>query len=336
MIRYEPAQFGQSEWNAIIASFEPINLMQDWAYGEAKAQTGGWHTERGILSQDNKFVGAAQVLIKSIPVIGGGLAWLNRGPLHQEGLDVRELLTALATHYSLERGLYLRIAPPIGADEFSAVSLKDTPLQNTDTSGWASAVLDLSTDIEDLRTGLRQNWRNALNKAERGGVTIDAGEDIAFLDGFLDEYRTFLDDRKITTSVSADLLRSLHHLRLPGTKLKCFRARSGNTQLGSVLVARTGYTAEYLAGTLLEAGRPYSVGQLLLWHAICDAKESGMRNFDLGGMDPELTPKGVYEFKRGVGGTAFRLAPELEATPNGLSASLIRWVVRRHRIGHAT
>lgn len=335
MIRYEPVQFDQSEWNAIITSFEPVNLMQDWAYGEAKAQTGGWHTERGLLSQNNSVVGAAQVLIKSIPVIGGGLAWLNRGPLHQEGSNVRELLTALVTHYSLERRLYLRIAPPVDANEFSAISLNGTHLQITDTSGWASAVLDLSTDLEHLRTGLRQNWRNALNKAERAGVAIDEGEDIAFLDGFLDEYRAFLDNRKITTSVSADLLRALHHLRLPDTKLKCFRARLGNTQLGSVLVAKTGHTAEYLAGTLLEAGRPYSVGQLLLWHAICNAKESGMQHFDLGGMDPELTPKGVYEFKRGVGGEAFRLAPELEATPNGFSASLVRWVVGRRRQGHA-
>lgn len=335
MIRYETAQIGQSEWNAIIASFEPINLMQDWAYGEAKAQTGGWRTERGLLSQNNHVVGAAQVLIKSIPVIGGGLAWLNRGPLHRKGSNIRELLTALVTHYSLEKRLYLRIAPLIDADEFSTDSLSGTHLRITDSTGWASAVLDLSTDLENIRAGLRQNWRNALNKAERAGVTIDEGEDVAFLDGFLDEYRAFLDERKITTSVSADLLRALHHLRLPDGKLKCFRARSGNTQLGSVLVARTGCTTEYLAGTLLEAGRAYSVGQLLLWRAICDAKESGMRHFDLGGMDPELTPKGVYDFKRGVGGEAFRLAPELEATPNGLSAGLVRWVVGRHRIGHA-
>ncbi len=70
---------------------------------------------------------------------------------------------------------------------------------------------------------------------------------------------------------------------------------------------------------------------MLLWRAICDAREAGLRWFDVGGMDPELTPKGIYDFKAGIGGTPYRLAPEIEAQNGGLRTRLVRWRVNRAR-----
>jgi lipid II:glycine glycyltransferase (peptidoglycan interpeptide bridge formation enzyme) len=111
----------------------------------------------------------------------------------------------------------------------------------------------------------------------------------------------------------------------------CSRAFDGGTPLGSALIVHHGDTAEYLAGTLLDAGRPFSIGQLLLWRAIEDARSAGLRRFDLGGMDAERTPRGIYDFKRGVSGAPYRLMPEIEARPTGLRARLVRWRVRRAR-----
>ena len=48
-------------------------------------------------------------------------------------------------------------------------------------------------------------------------------------------------------------------------------------------------------------------------------------------MDPELTPKGIFEFKKGIGGIPYRLAPEIEANGKGLRTRLVRWWVVRAR-----
>ena len=80
-----------------------------------------------------------------------------------------------------------------------------------------------------------------------------------------------------------------------------------------------------------------NVGQLLLWQAVLTAKASGVTKFDVGGMDPELTPPGIFRFKQGIGAIPYGLAPEIEALPTGflkaLIARLVRWRVRRARLG---
>jgi hypothetical protein len=50
-------------------------------------------------------------------------------------------------------------------------------------------------------------------------------------------------------------------------------------------------------------------------------------------MDPEITPKGIYDFKEGLGGTPYRLAPELELGGDSLRGRLVRWRVNRARSG---
>jgi hypothetical protein len=46
--------------------------------------------------------------------------------------------------------------------------------------GWASAVIDLSPDLETLRAGLKGKWRGHLNKAERSDLEVRIGEDSEF------------------------------------------------------------------------------------------------------------------------------------------------------------
>ena len=74
-----------------------------------------------------------------------------------------------------------------------------------------------------------------------------------------------------------------------------------------------------------------NAGQLLLWRAVAAMKEHGGRGFDLGGLDVDLTPPGIYRFKDGLGGVPYRLAPELEALGGGLLGRLVRWRVRTAR-----
>jgi len=336
MIRFTPKGFRQADWDAAAAGFDGGNLMQSWAYGEAKAAADGWQVERGVLTDEaGATVGIAQTLLRPLPVVGGGLAWINRGPLVRPSRDGFEpalygaALDALREHYAERGGYYLRIAPGIRDGEVATLSVNGFSV--TAAPGWASAVLDLAPDAGELRAGLRQNWRNGLNRAERGGARLVRGTDESLFEAFLAEYAAFVTSRGIETTVTVKLLRALQQTLPTDRKMSCYRAFDGGTPLGSALIVHHGDTAEYLAGTLLDAGRPFSIGQLLLWRAIEDARSAGLRRFDLGGMDAERTPRGIYDFKRGVSGAPYRLMPEIEARPTGLRARLVRWRVRRAR-----
>jgi len=72
---------------------------------------------------------------------------------------------------------------------------------------------------------------------------------------------------------------------------------------------------------------------LLLWQAVCQMKTLGYKWFDLGGMDPELTPSGIFHFKAGLNGTPYRLVSELEGHNGGLRSRALRWYVSRVKNG---
>ena len=101
--------------------------------------------------------------------------------------------------------------------------------------------------------------------------------------------------------------------------------------VGSILIARYASRCEYLAGNA--AGQRAGSGQLLLWRAIVEMKRQGCTTFDLGGMDPERTPKGIYDFKAGVNAVPYRLPNEIEGDDRTLMQKMVRLHVTRRAGG---
>lgn len=323
-------------WDELLAGFRDLSLMQCWAYGEAKAQGGSWHVERGVLLDGERPVAIFQALIRKLPIVAGGLAWINRGPLWRPRDGAADpgrlaaILTEIVRHYRA-RGLYVRIAPAAAEPLAPSDGLRDAGLADTGTPGWASAVLDLTQPVDVLRRGLEQKWRNSLVKAERAGLDVRSGSDDGIFRTFLDAHARHLEERKFETTVTVSFLETLQSLMPEDRKLEALIATQGDVSVASLLLASYGGTAEYLAGSVAPEGRPINAGQLLLWRAVEHAKARGFREFDVGGLDSDLTPRGIYHFKAGLGGMPYRLAPEIESADSGLVQRLVRWRVQRAR-----
>ena len=339
LLRLRIIDAGAPEWSRLVGGFEGLSLMQCWEYGEAKRATGPWTVERGVFLDGGEPVGAVQALVRR-PLLGrGGLVWINRGPLWRreaadDGVGVALLLTMLTElrrHFADAAHMYMRVALPVEDGPPPAETVATTGLSVSSTPGWASARLDLEASLESLRRGLRQNWRNGLAKAERSGIEVESGADGRLFTHFLERYREMTAERRFTTTVTADLLARLQALLPPGRKLETFIARVEERAVATLVATRYGWTSEYLAATTTPEGRSRNAGQLLLWRAVEAAKRQGCRYFDVGGMDPDLTPAGVFRFKRGLGARPYRLLPELEVNGAGLIGRLIRWRVRRAR-----
>ena len=324
----------QEEWSAIVSEFQDLSLVQTWEYAEAKTRTGPWEAWRALVVQGDCVIGAVQSLVRKIPLIGGGLVWINRGPLWRRSGDedpvlLRALMEELRLYWVCDHGMYLRIAPALHEGDSGSSSLEGSGYRLADGSpGWASARLDLFLTIESLRNQLDQKWRNCLNKAERLGITVDSGTDSEF-GNVLSSYERLLQERKYQTSVTPQLLSRLQSLLPVERKLLAFVGRQGGEELGGILIAKYGETCEYLVGAMNEAGRSTNAGNLMLWQSICYAKSIGCRWFDLGGLDRKRTPEGILDFKRGLGGASYRLVPELEAHDGGWRCRVVRWRVRK-------
>jgi hypothetical protein len=335
---FTPGAFTAAEWDAHVDAAPGCNLIQTWAYGEAKAGTGPWRVERGLITAaDGEPVGAAQVLLRRVKFIGDGMAWLNRGPLRLAGVQPSPeletgMLAAVARHYAGERGLYLRIAPMAEAGAFDPASAEAAGLNVTATPGWASAMIDLTQAEDELRAALHGKWRNALVKAERAEIEVRIGDGDDLFERFIVGHRAHM--KRIGPEGGLDewLLRGIKSV-LPAERalLVALAMVDGRAAAGMVFV-RFGDAAEYLAGHADDKGRAENASQLLLWSAMLRLKQLGCRRFDLGGMDEKLTPEGIYRFKARVGAAPYRLAAELESPPKSLLARLVRRRVMRARV----
>jgi len=334
-------------WESALAGLRDLSLLQCRAYGDAKSASGPWTVERLLfIGEGGKVAGACQVMIRTLPLGLGGLAWVNRGPLWRPAsaaeaggghtASLIAMLAALKSRYVDERGLYLRVQPNVADGALPASSLAKTGLEAAYAPGWVSARIDLGMPLEDLRRGLKQKWRNCLNKAERQEIEIRAAEDGDAMEDFLGGHANM----EFAGTVTAEFLRALQAALPHGEKLTAVAAYQDNEYLGGALIARYGDTAEYLAGNTTSEGRRLNAGQLALWSAVEAAQGEGRRWFDLGGMDKALTPQGIYHFKEGLGGAEYQLTGEVEALPRGLTGgtlgAMVRWRVNRERMAIVT
>ena len=319
------------DWNAIVLRYPNTGLIQTWEFGAARTQHNSWEVERGLIIARGCVVGAAQTILRKIPLTRAGFAWVNRGPVGSFE-NFGAALNALRYHFNISRGLYLRVAPPLIETEASAVICQDSGLRPTYIAGWASSSIDLNHSEHELRGNLHSKWRNALVRAERAELEVRVGSDLETFEAFLRGHAAHLSRRGPGGGVDMAFLRSLQELLPPGRELLSVTATNKDgCYLGGAVFARYGKTGEYLAGHNTETGREKNAGQLVLWSALRQLKSDGATRLDLGGMDEHLTPVGIFRFKNRMGGKPYRLALEMEGDAPGLINKAIRWRVRRER-----
>lgn len=321
----------QQEWHDIVSPFDDLSLMQTWEYGEAKRRHQGWRVVHHIFRDSAKVVGAAQAVVKEIPVLRKGIVWINRAPLWRKSDNDRTILRAmlnlLHTHWVLERSMYLRVAPPISDTVDAYALMKESGYSAIPHTQWVSAVVDLTKTEIGLRGMLEKKWRNCLQKAERIGVTTIHGISDELFCEFLQDHEALLREKGFVTPVTPLFVRAMQALLPDDRKMLVFQARLQGRALGSILIAWYGQRAEYLVGAVQEEGKRLNAGQLLLWQALCVMKNRGVRWFDLGGVHPEKTPKGIYHFKAGLRATPYQLVGEFDAA-HGMVARCIRMPLR--------
>ncbi len=332
-VTLRPTTSGADEWRRLVDEVPNVGFVQTWEYGEAKAHATSWTIERHVVCEDDTPIGIVQAQVRRIPGIDRGIVWINRGPAFFDPKSPRYLsrmhdaLKVLHQYWVLKRRYLLRIAPPVATTE--KFVLDGLPFRNLEASrGWSSARLDLTPELDDLRKRLDSKWRNCLTKAERSGLSVSCRTDSAAVEEFCSDYAKFLRERRISTSVSPDLLRKLAGFSDPTRRPIVVSATFEDNNVGAAYFVRFGNCSEYMAALNTEKGRTLNVGNFLLWTAVRELKRSSCCTLDLGGMHPVETPKGIFHFKAGMGGTPYEHIGVLEAGAVGIINRIISMALR--------
>jgi len=298
------------QWQSWEARAERSNLMQNWAYGEAKSVCSGWNVRRGVFHRGSEPIALVQILEKRITGILN-LARINRGPLYLRTLRPGEhqaLWRELSRFGGFWRANVLTVAPELTLSGSSLALLADLGFRQSSTRAWESAWVDLGLDLGELRARQDGKWRNALVFAEKSGLELEIASDDSTFQWMLARYRELM-LKNTFAGPPIKLLLALRDNLDDKSQLLILRAMSEGQPVSGICLVCHGTTATYLLGWNGEKGRFLKANQFLLWSAVVRLKQSGLRWFDLGGINEERTP-GISAFKLGLNGERYELVGE--------------------------
>ena len=199
--------FDKEEWQNVVSQFEDLSLIQQWAYGESKTHVGGWEVVRHIFSNEREILGAAQGVVKRLPLLNKGIVWINRAPIwkkenkKQETSIFFDMLVLLKEYWVDQRKMYLRVAPTIQDNVELNGKIIACGFEPVEAAKWHSERIDLTQTEEILRKGLKQKWRNCLNKSEKLGISYEIGNSQSMTNKFIYDYHVFFCNKKYHLSM---------------------------------------------------------------------------------------------------------------------------------------
>ncbi len=287
-----------------MAACDRSSLEQSWAYGEAVAASSRRSVRRALALCDGRPLALVQVFEagRGRPLT---LGQVTRGPLWLGPLGAERRLAvcrALKQAYRLRQHRLLLWMPELPDDADSEALMRRCGLRRMVT-GYSTLWLDLDRPEDELRRGLRGQWRNALAAAEAGGLTLRTGIAAGQLDWLLDEHDRFR-RRARFLGPSGAFIRALAAAAPDSLVVIC--AYAGERPLAGILAVTHGRSATYYLGFTTPEGRRARAHNLLLWNAVLALKARAIDWLDLGGVDGR-TP-GVARFKLGLGGALCTLS----------------------------
>lgn len=293
-------------------------------------------------------VGLVAARVRTLPVVGGGVAVIAGGPLvatatapdaAARGRRLASVVDA-AHKWFAPRGIRLHVRPPLlatldGWD--SPRDWQDPQPGSTVLEPYHTMVLDLGRTDEELRAALKSQWRRNLRDSEVAGLAVAT---VPVADGWSSMRPMFevMKERK-GFDVALDAAFWTEVLSHPDAD-STFRAHlvsSDGETVAAVVTAGAGDVSTYLLGASSPAAHPTHAGYLAQFRAVLAARQAGHRYYDLGGVDRVANPGG-WQFKSGMRGFEVTTPRPVVLAANGmrgLAARTAEALVARRRGGEA-
>ncbi|RJT80956.1 peptidoglycan bridge formation glycyltransferase FemA/FemB family protein [Arthrobacter cheniae] len=266
--------------------------QQLWGWGQTKAAH-GWSADRVLVAEDGVVIGAAQLVLKALPVPLRNLAYIPRGPQTAEGRGV-EVLEAIAGYVrAAHRSVALSIEPDWNADSDAVRALPAagwTQSRNTILIG-RTLILDLARSEDDLLAGMSKKHRQYIRKSGREGLDIRRVVR-SEISACLDVYRLTAERAGFGIHEDSYYLDIFDNL---GEASPVYAAFRGDDVVAFLWISTTDTTSFELYGGMTDEGERLRANYALKWFAIQEMKARGVTRYDFNG----LLNDGVSRFKMG-------------------------------------
>ncbi len=318
-----------NKWNELLKLFEDANIYQTGAFGINSK--GGSKLENVVIKNNNTVISIAQVRIKTLPFLNRGVAYVRWGPLWRKSGETQDLnnfrmaVSKLYGEYVLNKKLVLQIMPNIVSDGDKTLPILNESgfLKSGNDFPYYSIFVDISKPLEEIRKSFRKKWRYSLKQAEKNNLEVKSGTDLALFEQFYSIYKEMHGRKKFKETVNVDSFKDIQELLPPDQKMQIFICEKDGNPVSALVGSALGNTGIYLLGGTTQTGLKLSASYLVQWETIKWLKSKNIKWYDLGGIDPEGN-KGVYIFKKGLGGNEIKFIGKFEAYKSFLSKTVVK------------
>jgi lipid II:glycine glycyltransferase (peptidoglycan interpeptide bridge formation enzyme) len=260
--------------------------LQLWSWGQVKSGH-GWIAERIFAYDEDKIVGAAQVLLRKLPAPFRSFAYVPRGPLFDDA-HKDEFLEKIAVLAKRDhRAVTLSIEPDLESFEKPEGWVRST---NKVLSA-ETILLDVTKSESDLLADMVKKTRQYIRKSD-ADVKIRQIKNREAIAKALDIYQ------QTAKRAGFNLHNTQYYLDVfiqMQDYSPIFAAFEGDEMVAFLWVAISETTAYELYGGMNDRGQELRANYALKWHAIKRIKGWGLKRYDFGG----LVAGGVSTFKQG-------------------------------------
>ena len=310
-MRFDWTQRPLTEWRDYYAKAPRCNYLQSLPFARAVQVCDQKRARFALIFRDNKSdqdeqaIGMAVVQeIKLGPI---HVVHLYRGPLWFVASPPKEWMDEFAALFAAtfpRRPFRMRRWLPECSSDPDLTSALEKRGFRAKGQSYETSWIDLERPLHQIRAGLKQKWRNALNKGERADLDIQVDWSASTAKLFLSRYEQDRKEKKYRGRSVKFLSAEIEVARAFKEALILWAVCRGKP-VAAIMVLTHGHSATYRIGWTTDAGRQLNAHNVLLWHAIKHLKEAEIHQFDVGGVEP-TTASGLTQFKAGLGGEAFR------------------------------
>ncbi len=303
----------QKQWDGFITSHEEANFLQSWDFYEFHIARGKT-VVRKLVMEDDKIIGAYAGVVETAKrgrymAIAGGpiIDWKNKSLIKAVFDDIK-------TEGNNNHCVFVRVRPQLELSDKSLALMKELGLKRAPMflSVEYAGILDLTKTEEEILAGASQGFRRKLRKAEKNEITIETSKDPKIVKTFY-EIEVKHAQRQKFIAFSEDFLTKQFAAFAKNNEVIMYTAKKDGEILAQNFMIFYGNEASYHYGTSTDLGTKYSAAPLLHMAAMREARERGIKRYNLWGIvgldETKHRFYGVSEFKRSFG------CEELKYTP---------------------
>ena len=298
--------------NYVRANHPEANFLQSAGWGKVYELDGEKVFYFGLYDGDD-LIGSAVVILKKAK--RGAYLEIPGGPLldwDRNKRAVKAFMQEIRKVAEREKCVFVRMRPNIPDDYNNQQLVRELGLVPSPMHLHAehTVMLDLSLSEDDLLKDMRRQTRYEVRRAQKLGieVTFDTSKY-----AFTDFYNLQLETAKRQDFIpSSCRFIEAQHEAFEGAA-RIYTASLNGKPLAKGLIIMQSPEAIYHEAASTEEGRKYPGAYALQWQVIRDAKDLGMKRYNLFGIAPPNSPHhryaGVTTFKTGFGGEQVTYLP---------------------------